>query len=353
MYLLSISTKEGGTQNKTHVLSHVLLLCTYSLSFLPSVTTSRAVVSSTLPSPFYNLASNYWYRNDVRMILPSFHWAKHIGWHVGNLSTRSVGGTSATQTPCELHLILCINPYKWTFPNCNISFIMDQSTNKTTNEWLLQVACGKTCPTLGALLFAWPKKHSVGCTKSKDQILLTDLVCFEVQCLPQSAHLKIFLILAFWWRRLKSAYPFLIKTFFTSASSCLLSSLLPSSFIIIYFSCIWRRQFSVESACVSLFPCVTLYRWIHFPSSVPSVLSTSPVLFTDSSEKQCFLSYSWNHNSSCCILVCDLSKVSTNHNEHVLVEPAWQNRVSKCAWESNIPVWMNFPQATLKCSKEC
>ena len=103
------------------------------------------------------------------MILPSFHWSKHIGWHGWNSSTRLVGGTSDTQTPCELHSILRINPYKWTFPNCNISFIMDQSTNKTTNEWLLQVAYGKTCPTLGALLFTWQQNHNVGCMKSKDR----------------------------------------------------------------------------------------------------------------------------------------------------------------------------------------
>ena len=103
------------------------------------------------------------------MILPSFHWSKHIGWHAGNSSTRSVGGTSATQTPCELYSMLRINPYNWTLPNCNISFIMDHSTNKTTNEWLLQAAYGKTCPTLGALLFAWQQNHSVGCTKSKDR----------------------------------------------------------------------------------------------------------------------------------------------------------------------------------------
>ena len=173
------------------------------------------------------------------MILPSFHWDKHTGWHGGNSSTRSVGGTSATQTPYEMHSILRINPCNWTFPNCNISFIMDQSTNKTTNEWLLQVACGKTCPTLGALLFDWQKKknpttHSVGCTKRKDRILLANLVCFEVQCLPRSAHLKIFLILAFWWRRFKSAYPFLTNFFFY-ISFFLSSSLLPSSFIIFSF----------------------------------------------------------------------------------------------------------------------
>ena len=106
------------------------------LLFLPSVTTTRAITlfPSTLPSPFYNLASNYWYRNYVKMVLPSFQWAKHIGWHGGNSSTRSVGGTSATQTPCVLYSILRINPYNWTFPNCNISFILAQSTNETTNE---------------------------------------------------------------------------------------------------------------------------------------------------------------------------------------------------------------------------
>ena len=75
------------------------------------------------------------------------------------------------------HLVNCTQYYISTptilsiklFPNCNISFIMDQSTNKTTNEWLLQVAYGKTCPTLGALLFTWQQNHSVGCMKSKNQ----------------------------------------------------------------------------------------------------------------------------------------------------------------------------------------
>ena len=35
-----------------------------------------------------------------------------------------------------------------------------------------------------------------------------------------------------------------------------------------FFSCTWRRQFSAESACISLFPCVLSYRWVHFPRSV-------------------------------------------------------------------------------------
>ena len=44
---------------------------------------------------------------------------------------------------------------------------MDQlhngSVHKQNNkrEWLLQVVYGKTCPTLGALLFAWQQNHSV------------------------------------------------------------------------------------------------------------------------------------------------------------------------------------------------
>ena len=45
---------------------------------------------------------------------------KVVRWLGGNLSNCSVGGTSATQTLCELHSVLCINPYNLTFPNCNV-----------------------------------------------------------------------------------------------------------------------------------------------------------------------------------------------------------------------------------------
>ena len=37
----------------------------------------------------------------------------------------------------------------------------------------------------------------------------------------------------------------------------------------------------------------------------------------------------------------------TNHNQLVLANAMWQNRVSKRACESRVPVWKNFPQATL------
>ena len=150
----------------------------------------------------------------------------------------------------------------------------------------------ETCSTLGVLLFAWQKNYSVGCTKSKDRILLADLVCFEVLCLPRSAHLKIFLILAFWWRRFKSAYLFLTKKKGVPQLLlvCLLLCFLLLLLLSVYFSCIWRRQFYVQSACI-VFPCVTSYRWIHFPSSVLSVLSTSPVVVHSFLRKRLYIYY--------------------------------------------------------------
>ena len=144
------------------------------------------------------------------------------------------------------------------------------------------------------------QQHSVGCTKIRTDILLADLVCFESQCLPRSAHLKIFLIFVILMTLFQICLYILFSLFFffTSASSCLSSSLLPSSFIIIYFSCTWRRQFFVESACVSLLPCVSSYRWIDL---FYQFCQPHQQLFTHSSEKGCFLSYSWNHTGGCVV----------------------------------------------------
>ena len=150
---------------------------------------------------------------------------------------------------------------------------------------------------MGKSVLLWELCYSLGkkaivwvVLKARTDILLADLVCFEVQCLPRSAHLKIFLILAFWWRRFKSAYPFFIFFLFLHQLLlvCLLLCFLLLLLLSVYFSCTWGRQFSVESACVSLFPCVTSYRWIHFPRSVVSVLSTSPVLVYSFLRKRMF-----------------------------------------------------------------
>ena len=121
---------------------------------------------------------------------------------------------------------------------------------------MLQVAYGKTCPTLGVLLFTLQKNkqtknHTIGW-----------VVCFESQCLPRSAHLKIFLIFVILMTSFQicvyipNTFFFFFFFFFTSAS-CLSSALLPSSFIIIYFlapdedNFLWLLQVAYGKTCPS------------------------------------------------------------------------------------------------------
>ena len=93
-------------------------------------------------------------------------WGKFVhslGWR--NFGHPNTLWTVLNTTHRPLQLIV-------TFPNCNISFIMDQSTNKTTNEWLLQVAQWENLFyfwSLAIRLAKNKKPHSVGCTKSKDR----------------------------------------------------------------------------------------------------------------------------------------------------------------------------------------
>ena len=55
----------------------------------------------------------------------------------------------------------------------------------------------------------------------------------------------------------------------TKITSSFLSVFFASFFFYYHLSSYtWWRQFSVESACVSLFPCVSSYRWVYFPKSV-------------------------------------------------------------------------------------
>ena len=71
----------------------------------------------------------------------------------------SWGNFTHQTTLLKLYSALRINPYKWTFPNCDISCItciMDQSTNKTTNEsnftcsvWKKNVLFWEPCCSLG------------------------------------------------------------------------------------------------------------------------------------------------------------------------------------------------------------
>ena len=80
-------------------------------------------------------------------------------------------------------------------PNCNISFIVDQSTNKTTNEWLVTSSVWENLSYFGSLAICLATKPQCGVVrKVRINILFADHVCFKVQCLPRSAHFKILLI---------------------------------------------------------------------------------------------------------------------------------------------------------------
>ena len=126
-------------------------------------------------------------------------WAKFV--------SHSVGGTSSTKTPSKLYSTLRINPYKWTFPNCDISCIMDQpATNKTAHESDFTSSArywGKTA-LLGAVLFTWQQlnRRSVGYTKNYKYLFIifgytqdehtVNWCCLfwsEVQCLKSLSNL--------------------------------------------------------------------------------------------------------------------------------------------------------------------
>ena len=220
---------------------------------------------------------------------------------------------------------------------------------------------------MGKPVLLWEPCYSLGnktivwvVWKVRTNILLANLVCFDVQYFPWSAHLKILLIFVILMMfRSICIHSFFFKLilfiffifFYISFFLCVFFF---ASFFSYYYLSIFMhlmRQFSVKNACVSLFPCVSLYRWIQFPRSVLSVLSALPVVVHSFLRKRMFsFIFMKSHRF---YIVCDWLKVSTNHNKLVLVVPVWQNHVSKCACESDLPVWMNFHQATLKCSKEC
>ena len=123
----------------------------------------------------------------------------------------------------------------------------------------------------GSLAIRLAKKNIVWIVrKAKTDILLAHLVCFEVQCLPRSAHLKICLIFV-----IPMTFQICIsilnnnnKFLYQLPLVCLLLCFLLLLLLFI-FSSTWWKQYFVKSACVS--SC----RWIHFPSSISFVNLTS------------------------------------------------------------------------------
>ena len=86
-----------------------------------------------------------------------------VAW--GKFMHSLVRGTSPTKTPSKLYSALCSNPYKWNFSNCDISCIMDQSTNKTTNESdFTSSVWGKLCYS-GSCAVRLATNHNVGYTQ--------------------------------------------------------------------------------------------------------------------------------------------------------------------------------------------
>ena len=95
----------------------------------------------------------------------------------GMAESRPLARLGELRTP--KHLVNCIHYYAST-PTIELF-----QTVTSAEEY------GKTSPTLGALLFAGQKTTTYyACTKIRTDILLADPVCFQVQCLPRSAHLK-------------------------------------------------------------------------------------------------------------------------------------------------------------------
>ena len=198
--------------------------------------------------------------------------------------------------PCELHSVLRIKPRNWTFPNCNTRFI--KQTKQQTCD--CSVAFGKTCPTLGALLFAWQQLKPVWVVrKVRTDILLANLVCFDVQCLPlkNPPNFRRFDDVVLLYVYILLFFSFL-NCFYITASSCLPSFLLPSSFIIIYFLAPDEDNFLSKAL---VFPCFSSYRWIHFPKSVLSVLSTLPVVVHSFLRKRMFSFIFMKPTGSCVV----------------------------------------------------
>ena len=164
------------------------------------------------------------------------------------------------------------------------------TTNKTTNERLFQVAYGKTCPTLGALLFTWQQNYSLGCMKSKDQHTVGKSCLFWCSVFaticplknPPKVHCFDDVVL-----NLRThSYDFWIL--FTSASSCLPSfCLLLLLLLSLYFLAPDDDNFLSKAL---VFPCFLVFCRIdeYISLDLFSVLSTSPVVVHSFLRKRMF-----------------------------------------------------------------
>ena len=130
--------------------------------------------------------------------------------------------------------------------------------------------------------------------KVRTDILLAELIYFEVQCLPRSAHFKIFLIFVILMASFKSAYTFLTKLFFFYIS-VFLSVFFFASFFFYYYLSIFlhltKTIFCRKRLCFIflVFRCIGEYISLDL---FCQFCQPHQQLFTHSPEKECFLSYS-------------------------------------------------------------
>ena len=113
------------------------------------------------------------------------------------------------------------------------------------------------------------------------------------------------LILAFWWHHFKSAYPFLTKR---KLHQLLLVRLLLC--LLLFFFAPDADNFLSKAF---VFPCVTSYRWIHFSSSVLSVLSTSPAVIHSFLKKRMFSFIIHTHEVTRVVVLYTTTSITSLH----------------------------------------
>ena len=122
-----------------------------------------------------------------------------IGWPRGNLSTHSVGRTLPTKTPSKMYSTLgpMHQPLQVTFSNCDISCIMDQSTNKTTNESDFTSSVWEKLCYSGSHAVRLATNHSMGFTQDGQTVSWCCL--FWSSVLEKSVEFSFHTFTKSWW----------------------------------------------------------------------------------------------------------------------------------------------------------
>ena len=148
------------------------------------------------------------------------------------------------------------------------------------------------CYSLGKKPIVWVVR------KARTDILLADLVCFEVQCLPRSAHLKIFLIFDHFDEVVLNLRIHSLQKVFLHQLP--LVCLLLCFCLLLLLSIFLHLTKTILLSKALVFPFFLVFRRIgEYISIVLSVLSTSPVVVHSFLRKRKFSFIFMNHMGSC------------------------------------------------------